>query len=254
MKHLKSAISVSLSLLLVIASSISAQDTVRITNGEWPPYLSDKLKNYGVASRIVTEAFALEGIKVEYGFFPWNRSLVLAEKGEWNGSAVWFKSPEREELFYISDPVIQSRYVFFYLQNYSFDWKTTADLRDIQIGGTIGYNYGEAFETAEREGKIKVDRCASDEMNFNKLLNDRFKIFPVDMDVGYAILHKLFKPEIVSMFRYHPLPLRQDSLHLILSKKIEKNKQLIEVFNRGLKKLYESGKVEQYINESRGGE
>ena len=93
-----------------------AQETIRITNGEWPPYLSEKLKHNGLASRIVREAFELEGIQVVYDFFPWNRSLMLAQTGEWDGTAVWLRSPEREQEFYISDPVVQSTYVFFHLK------------------------------------------------------------------------------------------------------------------------------------------
>jgi len=237
--------------LFLLVAPVSAEETVRITNGEWPPYLSEQLPFNGVASRIVTEAFALEGVRVEYGFFPWKRSLALAEMGEWDGSAVWFRSPEREESFYLSDPVILSSYVFFHLKNYLFDWRTMDDLREIRIGATLGYNYGEAFEAAEKAGAINVDRCASDELNLQKLLRDRFKIFPVDMEVGYAMLHKQFKPETVSLFTNHPRPLRQESLYLLLSKKLERNKRLIELFNRGLQKLKESGRIEEFQEESR---
>ena len=250
----KTSASVVFIVLFLLVAPVWAVDTVRITNGEWPPYLSEHLPFNGVASRIVTEAFALEGVKVEYGFFPWKRSLALAETGEWDGSAVWFRSPEREELFYISDPVILSSYVFFHLKNYLFDWRTVDDLREIRIGATLGYNYGEPFEAAEKKGKITVDRCASDELNFEKLLNDRFKIFPVDMEVGYTMLHKQFKPETVILFTNHPRPLRQESLHLLLSKKVGKNKRLIELFNRGLQKLKESGRIERFLEESRKGE
>ena len=46
------------------------QTVVGLTNGEWPPYTSQNLKNYGVFSPIVSEAFELEGMTVEYTFFP----------------------------------------------------------------------------------------------------------------------------------------------------------------------------------------
>lgn len=81
---------------LSISLNVYAQESIRLTNGEWPPYLSKDLKHYGVASRIVTEAFDLEGIKVEYGFFPWERALELAKHGDWDGSLVWFHTPKRE--------------------------------------------------------------------------------------------------------------------------------------------------------------
>ncbi len=41
--------------------------------------------------------------------------------------------------------------------------------------------------------------------------------------------------------------------HLVISKKIENGEALLSTFNKGLKKLTESGKVEQYLMESRSG-
>ncbi len=39
--------------------------TIRISNGEWAPYMSENSAHYGLASHIVSEAFKLEGITVE---------------------------------------------------------------------------------------------------------------------------------------------------------------------------------------------
>ena len=240
-------------MLVTGACSVMAEQKIRITNGEWPPYLSQDLKHYGLASRIVTEAFALEGISVEYGFFPWKRAFRLAEAGEWDGAALWLHSPEREALFYYSDPVVDSGYVFFHLKSYAFDWKTVNDLKSHVIGATLEYNYGEAFERAEAEGRINVERVHADELNFAKLLAERIQIFPMTEEVGYAMLHKNFKAEEVAKITHHSYPLRLHPLHLLLSKKKPKNKEYIVKFNAGLKKLRDSGKLEQYLQDARQG-
>ena len=44
--------------MLSVAFNGFAEQTVSLTNGEFPPYLSENLKYYGVASRIIAEAFA----------------------------------------------------------------------------------------------------------------------------------------------------------------------------------------------------
>ena len=116
-------------------------ETVRLTNGEWPPYLSEKSYKYGLYSHIVEEAFKIMGIKVEYGFFPWKRSFKLAENGDWDGSTVWAYSPEREKKFLFSEPIGHGCHVFFHLKDFKFDWQTEDDLQGIKIGGTIGYRY-----------------------------------------------------------------------------------------------------------------
>ena len=74
-RHLLSIRLIGIALFLLgLFSSASAAETIRITNGEWPPFTSERLPDKGPLSRIVAEAFALEGISVEYGYFPWRRA------------------------------------------------------------------------------------------------------------------------------------------------------------------------------------
>ena len=244
-----------IAVLLSFSATAFAEDaSVHITNGEWPPFLSENLVHYGVASRIVTEAFAAEGIRVEYGFFPWKRAFLLAQKGKWDGSAVWSFTEERNQHFYYSDPVIETKWVFFYLKTTKFDWKTIDDLKAFRIGATLEYEYEKAFEDAEKAGKIKVQRVPKDEQNFEKLLRNRIDIFPQELNVGYAMLNQLFTQKEVQQFTHHPRPIKNSPLHLILSRAAEKNKAILGRFNKGLNLLQESGKVDQYLMESRRGD
>ncbi|WP_200373846.1 substrate-binding periplasmic protein [Thiocystis violacea] len=231
-----------------------AEDRIRLTNGEWPPYFSSHLKHYGVGSRIVSEAFAMEGVRVEYGFFPWKRSLKLAEEGTWDGAVGWDKNPERERKFHVSLPVWEAPWVFFHLKSLSFDWIDFDDLRDLRIGGTLGYMYSRGFFEAESSGRIKVERTTSDELNFKKLRGGRIDVFPQLMDIGYFQLHELYDPETVDLFTHHDIPIGKHCDYLLLSRHGERNTEMMERFNRGLKKLRQSGKYEQYFDESRRGE
>ncbi len=114
---------------------------MRITNGEWPPYLGQDEPGYGIASRIVTRAFERAGYDVEYEFYPWSRSLYLARDGQRDGTAVWMPSEERREDFYISEPVIVTEYVFFHRTDMPFDWDDVQDLSGYRIGLTSDYDY-----------------------------------------------------------------------------------------------------------------
>jgi polar amino acid transport system substrate-binding protein len=239
--------------LSAVVTDCRAGESVRLASGEWSPYQSKSLKHFGVASRIVTEAFAKSNLKVKYGYFPWKRSYKYAESGDWDGTFLWFDTPERRKLFYVSNPIIDIKYVFFHLKSYSFDWKTVDDLRGIKIGGTLEYNYGESFQKAEKEKKIQVYRVSSDKQNLKKILYGRIQIFPNDLDAGLHILNNNFTPEEVKLFTYHPLPVKAAPHCLLLSKKNRKNKELLELFNKGLKVLKDTGKFDQYLAESRQG-
>lgn len=230
------------------------QKTVRITSGEWAPYCSENMEHYGMALRIITEAFAREGVKVEYSFFPWDQAMNKAQTREWDGSAAWFRSPEREQNFYISDPLVMSGYVFFHLKSMTFNWTSMNDLKKYKIGATMGYDYGKAFQEAEKQGIIHVERLAKDEMNFDNLLNGKIDIFPEDMDVGMNMLYNRYPIHKYVNVITNPKRLREDPLHLLLSKSNPKNQKLMKLFNEGLKKLKESGDYDRYMQEFRHGE
>ncbi|WP_179958326.1 substrate-binding periplasmic protein [Chitinimonas arctica] len=221
-------------------------EEVTLTNGEWPPYLSEYEPNYGIASHIVTDAFALEGVTVRYVFRPWRRAYAEAESGKYHGSVVWTFEPDRAEKFFFSDAVFEGKSVFFHLKSNPVDWKTYDDLINLRVGGTNGYDY--AFE---RNPRIKVERANSDVENFRKLLAGRFDIFPSDLNVGYALLQKNFVTAEFDLITHHPKVYNVVSYFLILSKANPDNAKLLLRFNRGLKKLRESGRYEEYFKVAR---
>lgn len=241
----------SLLLVLLIFSStlLWAKESIRLGIDEFPPHISKDLPYYGFLPRIISESFAFSDISVEYVFVPWRRAIIRAEKGDLDGTPAWFKTPEREEVFYISAPLIDDSQSFFYLKDAPFDWQTIDDLKGITIGATLGYDYGEDFAIAENSESIKVERVSTDLQNFQKLITKRIVVFPMNTFAGYAILQKEFPVEIAEQVTHHRLPLRAKPLYLLLSKNVENNERLIMLFDEGLDKLHKSGKYSQYMDE-----
>ena len=241
-------------LLGLSISSVAAEETIRLASGEWPPYQSQSLEHAGVVSRIVREAFAFGGVRVELGYFPWKRAFFLAEEGLWDGTFVWFDLPERREHFYVSDAVVDIAYVFFHLKSVPFDWQTIDDLDGFRIGGTLGYDYGVAFQQAEQRGRLQVVRKPTDEENFARLFDALIHLFPCDRDAGYALIHTRFSADDALRFTHHPRALKKAPHHLLLSRKVTRNQRMLRLFNSGLKRLRASGAYEQYFAESRRGD
>lgn len=237
-------------LLCALAFGCNLQaETVHLTNGEWSPYLGEHLPHHGVASRIVEEAFALEGIQVQWEFYPWPRALRNAESGKSAGTAVWRRSPEKEQNFFISDPVVDTSYYLFHRQDHAFDWQQISDLQDKRIGGAIDYNYGAAFQQAEKSGLVHMRRLSHEELALRMLLAGRLDVLPMDKVVAFDLLHRKFSSAERRQLTFHPLPLNSDTLHLLLSRKVAGNEALLRHFNLGLQKLRDSGKVSQYLLE-----
>lgn len=221
----------------------SLANTIRIANGEWIPYNSEFLQHNGCDSWAVAEAFALKGITVEYGFFPWARSYHLALIGEWDGTLAWADTPDHRKEFYLSaEPTSIQEWVFFYRTNDDFDWQNITDLRGKRIGITAGYVYSDVFVSARNDPDMLFEEAASDQANFKKLLNGHIDIFPLERQVGLSILANSFTPEQRNQITYHQKAITAFEPYLLLSRQNPTNEQRVELFNAGWKQLKESGR------------
>jgi polar amino acid transport system substrate-binding protein len=240
-------------LILISFTGYAEEKVVRLTNGEWKPFLSETTPNFGFVSHIITEAFAAEGYRVEYSFYPWARAYDQAKKGAFDGSAAWMDGQDRRENFYLTNPISEAAYHFFYLKDDGFDWETLEDLQDISIGATLEYTYTAEFISAAKNKELDVQFVSTDEMNLKKLLKGRIKIFPGEVTVTYGQLRSLFPESTVNKFTHHPKPLTTSPLHLLLSKKADRAKELNDVFNSGLEKIKKNGTFDQVMADAFAG-
>ncbi|MGI0116248.1 substrate-binding periplasmic protein [Zooshikella sp. RANM57] len=241
-----------MSVILALAigtQRIWGQEVIRITNGEWPPFMSQTYKYYGAGSHIVTEAFAQENITVKYGFYPWKRAMKEAREGTWDATLLWGKNEEREKYFLYSDPVLTLRTVFFHRKDMPFNWQKWKDLSGYKLGVTRGYYYGEGLTKAIEENILRIDVANSDVINFHKLLAGRIQLFVIEPEVGYEILSENFPHTSRDLLTNHPRPIREADWFLLISKKSPKAAYWLEKFNKGLKKMVASGRHDQIMED-----
>jgi polar amino acid transport system substrate-binding protein len=223
---------------------------VRLAGGEWSPYFGEKLDHRGCDAWLITEAFALKGYRVEYGFFPWARSYSLASDGSWDGTPEWADTPDHRKLFYLSDAYISNqKWMFMYRKDKPFDWKMLDDLQGKVIGLTSGYVYSDAFLQLRTDPKTVFEEAASDEANIHKLLAGRIDVFPVEEQVGKSILRDSFTQEERDQLAFHPTSFQDFKPYLLLSKAIPGNKELMDQFNAGWNELVQSGKYDQIMRD-----
>jgi polar amino acid transport system substrate-binding protein len=232
---------------LLLSCNLQAQESYRITTGEWPPYLSENLPHNGFMARIITESFALEDITVQWQFFPWPRAMVYARSGKAEATAIWRFSEKRNLRFLYSDPIIESGNVFFHLKKRPFDWQTLDDLKGLTIGSTSSYLYGEAFEAAVQKGIFTKQTIPSEESNFKKLLRGKIDLLPSNKFTGNHILKFKFSPKQAAKITYHPKFIEPQPLHLLFSRMSGNSKYFAARFNAGLEKLKLSGKFDEYL-------
>lgn len=228
------------------APSAWSGESVTLTNGEWPPYHSQAMPGGGVGSMIYREAFALAGIEVEYEFLPWKRAYEKAKHGGAQGSVSWLKRPEREKHFRYSDPVMDSRTVFFYNQKSGFDWQDFEDLKDMRIGTAVGQISPGKLQEAVLKGSGKIEVVRSYEQGMRLLIAGRLDTFYCNQHVGNHLLKTTFRGETDIL--PHPKPLQKGDNYLIISRKVPDGQRFIERFNRGLQLLRESGRYDEIFD------
>lgn len=242
--------------LLFISSNVYAfqNSLVRLTSGEWPPYLSQTLPNGGFAAQIISEAFLEMDINIEIGYYPWKRSYQYALKGidqnnnEWNGTMVWVKTPERHKDFYYSDVVIIDDEVLFHLKKYELDWHSVEDLQGKVLGGTAHTAYP-IFEKAQQEGILKLQRGGNYDTLLKRVFHQKIDAAPLVKYVGLYYLNQTFDSVEQSQFTYSPQVIETRYYHLMLTKAQKNNKELIETFNHGLRKLHQNGRYQELMRQ-----
>jgi len=238
-------------LILSVMSPFSRADTLVLTLGEYPPLDSKNLPHLGLVPRIVSEAFGLEGITVEYKFLPWARAYADSKEGNVNGTLQWLHSEERAKDHYYSDAIMEESNVWFHLQDTAFSWDTFKDLKGKLIGARIGFTYSPEFYQALEDGLFKAIFLETNLQNLKMLYSRRVDVFIENLDVGYYGAHQFSDDNKIELITHHAKPIFVNTSHLLLSKKHLKSRYYLQKFNQGLQRLKASGRYQQFIDESR---
>ncbi len=227
---------------------ISAKESIRMCLLEAPPLMTKTKGNYGCESAIVTEAFKCVGVDIKYFFVEPAGAIERTKHGvNFDALVGWVRSEDREEFFYFSEPIFEIPLVFFHLKTFPFTWESYDDLKGIPIG-TIGKNfYGTEFQNALNAGKLTVQEVSQIKLNFDKLLYKRISLFPYNLLCGYFYIQKKYERQNAGLFTHHSKPLKTSVYHVLFSKKIKKNKRMVELFNKGLSQIKKCGKYDKLM-------
>ena len=232
---------VSLSLVFLssfIISGAPAEEIITIATLEYQPWTGKDLKYNGFVNHVIAEAFRRKGYSVEFTYLPWQRGLVETKNGKYTALSYVYFSKERENEFYLSDPISEEKIVLFHLKSNPIrDWQTLDDLKNYKFGATRGYTYTKEFWTAADSKRLKVEVTDSDKQNFKKLFTGRIDIFPSGLVNGYSLLQKEFPVTKSELVTYHPKPLSKTTGHLAFTRSGKNSEKILQVFNQGLGEL-----------------
>jgi polar amino acid transport system substrate-binding protein len=236
-------------IFLILSSMTLALDKVVFTAGDWEPFASSKNRDARLGMDIIEEAYNEVGVKVEWKFFPWKRAFELAKTGEFSGTVLWLPNDERAKDFLFSgESIVVTKTVFFHRKDVDFDWNELSDLRKYKVAGTIGYAQSDALIAAG----VNVELGNSDEVSFKKLIANRVEVFPAAFVVGYTIMKNIFTPEQLHMITNHSKPMETAPMHILSGKKNPQAREILDLYDKGLRMLKASGKYDEMVNKALG--
>ena len=237
-----------------ISFTASSKEVINLVTGEYRPYTSEKLEQYGMLSEVVTTVIRRMGMDVSYNFAPWKRCEKMIEQQKTLAALPYAMTEGRREKYYFSDSLFTNKAFLWYYRprrdHSSFKYTTYADLKKYNTIGISGYWYMEKLKNAGVPKKNIL--LAMDEFtSVKQLMKGRGDFFIHDPIILLPLLRKHF-PEEEKNFVKVKNQIRESGLYLIFSKKNKKAPGFIEKFNKALKEAKEDGTYDKIIKKWMG--
>ena len=239
-------------------------EPIDIVTGEWKPYTSMDMENYGLASEIVTRVLRRMGYQPNYIFMSFDRAYDLALKSDTNddirGTFPFWKMPfldendlerDRRREMYFSEPLtkIKTKLVIFYNSNQEKESKLKnaekiSELSWCTILTVKGYAYPEEILNLIRKKLLKKESVDTELEAFQKL-SDPSKPYIVlsEERVGRQILNDEFA-ETQEDIAFNTKIKYEQYIYFIASLKNPNNSIFINRFNDNLQKLKKQGIID----------
>ena len=234
-------------LVILFFSVNTKSDTITIATGEYPPWTSENMPNGGFINHIVSSAFKVSNINVEFHYMPWKRALEATKVGQFNASSFWAIDKDRQDHFFHSDVIQSDAFVFFHRKSLtSLKWNRLQELKDYRIGATLGYTYNEEFWNLSENNQLRISVMNDDVTNLKRLMAGEIDLFPLSQVTGQYLLQQSFTKQEANNLTFNAQPINSDKVVILLSHAIENNKKYVELFNKGLRQLKKQGRIEAF--------
>lgn len=227
-----------------VAAPIWAADTIKLTVGDWSPYIENVPPGFGDLSQIMQEAFAQVGVETKFQFEPWKRVENGLDSQNYF-SFGYIKTSDRLQRWRYSDSILRSRSILIGTQPHRhFVWKNWDDLTPYRLGITQAYSYGETFE--QYKPRLKTVASYNDVISLKALLHHRVDFVLMDSRVASALIAQNFSAKGRAEFvLLHATEVAAGELHFVCAIKNPHCTARIAQFNQGLAKLAASGRLKQ---------
>ncbi len=217
----------------------------------WHPYQFHNTDNKltGVDIEIFNLIAKNAKISISYVELPWQRHLLYLKSGKVDFAFGASYTKEREETSYFSMPYRKETVNLFVKKDTSQTMKLNrlSDLINSEylIGIENGYYYGEEFKKLKETPEFlsRIHGVLDIEQNVKMLMKGHINGFFSDPITMQSFIKKY---KLQGVFEQHPLPIFQNDIYIMLSKKTFINADLAKI-NKIILSLQQSGQLEEIL-------
>ncbi len=252
MKHL-------LLLLLLLSSCISEQKTEElVSKSKGESYINENSitfdqnykpytylangKLHGLYPLLVKLIFDQTDFKPHLVGLPWRRCMKLGQNAM-AGVAGAYKNSERIKVFDYSDAIWEERLLYYNLKEDSFNFTDIQSLKGKHVGLMDGWSYGEDLDKVIKNGLFQAHIIDGHDQIFRMISMKRLDGTIID-EVSARIILK--RNQLEGKFKGSKNPVAVNSAYLIFNKK-QNRKELVDKFNKAMRKLKASGEFNRAV-------
>lgn len=219
------------------ASTEQTAPVLTLVVDNYPPYIDELAPELGLLSQFVQQAFTTAGVATAVSFQPWPKVPLVAAQAN-HASFLWFKTPELEQDWLFSEPIVELRQMLITTQQFSEDLRRFDEFRPYRLGVTKGYFYGADFAAQRKD--FRLTEAISDYASLQNLLAGRVDVVLMDPIVAQLMWHQLPVKNAKLRFLSKPL-LTVQPAYLVCSRNFLPCHAVIQSFNQALLQLQQTG-------------
>lgn len=226
-----------------IARGGEDRGTVRLVTGDaYPPYAGRDLPRGGMATDIVTRVFERAGYRVELTRAAWSEGYAATVAGELAGTFPYMAGEARVDDFdgFVSEPLTAVLVRLFTRAADNFRYTGDADLDGMVACRPRGYFTHDLAPLVDA-GVIDLLRTPGVADCFERLAEGRVDFVAVNRFTAAAAIEAAdLDPRDFRMARR---PFHRDRLHLLISPRTERPRELLSDFNEALAEMAMRGEL-----------
>lgn len=220
-----------------------SQVKIIVVTEEWEPFISKSKFDDSIFMNILNRIFENTKYEIDVKILPWARALYMSKSGEADCLLGAFYSEEREKYLYYPLPIFSQYTGIYKLKSTNVSINLTTDLAKYKVGVVRGAITEKEFDQMNQGNVIflnDLDQC------IKMLLSERVQfIVGPTINIEYLIKKK-FTDASDYIERIEPL-MEMHNIYCCISKKSPYAKELVDLFNKRIIDLKNSGEYSEII-------